>query len=69
MLVVADNGIGFNKKDINDSNSLGLNIIRTLVEEDLKGIINIIRNRGTRVEVKFPFFAIEEVFYADSGSG
>jgi len=69
LLVVADNGIGFNKKDINDSNSLGLNIIRTLVEEDLKGIINIIRNRGTRVEVKFPFFAIEEVFYADSGSG
>jgi two-component sensor histidine kinase len=69
LLVVADNGIGFNKKDINDSNSLGLNIIRTLVEEDLKGTINIIRNRGTRVEVKFPFFAIEEVFYADSGSG
>lgn len=69
LLVVADNGIGFNEEDLNKSNSLGLNIIRTLVEEDLKGIINIIGQRGTKVEVKFPFFLVEEVFYADYGGG
>lgn len=69
LLVVADNGIGFNKQDLNKSNSLGLNIIRTLVEEDLKGIINIIGQRGTKVEVKFPFFLAEEVCYADYSGG
>lgn len=68
-IVVADNGVGLREKDLNKSKSLGLSIIRTLVEEDLKGIINIIEDNGTKVEVKFSFFTVEEVAYEDYGSG
>ena len=68
-LVVADNGIGFSEKEINQSKSLGLNIIRTLVEEDLKGTINIIRHKGTKVKIRFPHFIVEEVGHADIGGG
>lgn len=66
-IVVADNGIGFKEKNLNDYKSLGLSIIRTLVVEDLKGSINFMEDNGTRVEVKFPFFIVEEVGYASSG--
>ncbi len=69
ILIVDDNGVGFNKEDLNKANSLGLNIIRTLVEEDLKGIINIVEQNGTRVEVRFPFLLTEEVWHADFGGG
>ncbi|MGB3964927.1 MAG: PAS domain-containing sensor histidine kinase [Tepidanaerobacteraceae bacterium] len=68
-LIVADNGVGFSKKDVNQSKSLGLNIIRTLVEEDLKGSIDIIRQNGTTVQIRFPHFIVEEVCHADFSGG
>ncbi|MCG0276171.1 MAG: PAS domain-containing sensor histidine kinase [Thermosediminibacteraceae bacterium] len=54
-LIVKDNGVGL-KKDfsIEKSKNLGLNIIKTLVEEDLKGYINIHNDNGVIVEVLFP---------------
>lgn len=69
LLVVEDDGIGCSKEDLNKTNSLGLNIIKTLVEEDLKGIINFTESDGTRVEVKFPFLFTEEVWHASFGGG
>lgn len=56
LLIVADNGKGFEKDfSFQESSRLGLKIIKTLVEEDLKGIMNIFDDSGTRVEVKFPY--------------
>ncbi len=55
-LMVRDNGVGL-KRDfsIEKSKNLGLNIIKTLVEEDLKGYINIHNENGVVVEVMFPY--------------
>lgn len=68
-LVVADNGRGIRDDfAISSSKSLGLNIIKALVEEDLKGAISITGTHGTRIEVKFPNALGEEVCYADYDS-
>jgi len=69
VLKVIDDGIGFKEEEVQNSKSLGLNIIKTLVEEDLKGIINFTKDNGTKVEVRFPFFMVEEVYYEDIDSG
>ncbi len=54
-LIVSDNGIGLSKDfNLEKSKHLGLSIIKTLVEEDLKGFIKISNDNGTRVEVRFP---------------
>ncbi len=56
LLIVVDNGRGFEKDfSFQESSRLGLKIIKTLVEEDLKGMMNIFDDSGTRVEVRFPY--------------
>jgi two-component sensor histidine kinase len=48
-----DDGTGFDIKSI-DSNSLGLNIVRSIVEEKLSGDLNMIsNNKGTKVIFDF----------------
>lgn len=69
VLKVRDNGIGFKEEKLKSSKSLGVKIVKTLVEEDLKGIIKYTIDKGTRVEVRFPFFMVEEVCYEDISSG
>lgn len=68
VLKVSDNGIGFKKEKLKSSKSLGIKIVKTLVEEDLKGIIKFTNNKGTKVYVRFPFFMLEEVCYEDISS-
>jgi len=52
-LIVKDNGVGFPEKfDINQQKSLGMTIIKALVEQ-LRGEIKVINNQGTEVQVKF----------------
>jgi two-component sensor histidine kinase len=54
-LIVRDNGIGMpGNFDISRSNSLGLKLIRTLVQHQLKGSLTINSRQGTEVIVEFP---------------
>lgn len=69
VLKVKDNGIGFREKDMEGSKNLGIKIIKTLVEEDLKGTIRFTIDKGTTVEARFPFFMAEEVCNEDNDSG
>ncbi len=52
---VADNGRGFNPDQL-DGSTLGLNIVRNLVEQDLGGTLELASSigQGTRVTVRFP---------------
>jgi two-component sensor histidine kinase len=60
-LIVSDNGVGLNPDfSFEKSKHLGLTIIKTLVEEDLKGFIKIIGDNGMRIEVRFPLTNKEE---------
>jgi len=54
-LEVADNGRGFNPDQL-DGSTLGLNIVRNLVEQDLGGTLELASSigQGTRVTVRFP---------------
>ncbi|MFA0782737.1 sensor histidine kinase [Fervidibacter sacchari] len=56
---VADNGRGFNPDQL-DGSTLGLTIVRNLVEQDLGGTLEVISSlgRGTKVLVKFPLRAL-----------
>jgi PAS domain S-box-containing protein len=55
---ICDNGIGIpNLEDVSRSNSLGVKLIRTLVQHQLKGTLNITSNHGTQVLVHFPYTA------------
>ena len=54
-LIVRDNGVGMpGNFDISRSNSLGLKLIRTLVQHQLKGSLTINSRQGTEVIVEFP---------------
>ena len=54
-LIVHDDGIGMPAHfDINRSNSLGLKLIRTLVQHQLKGSLMINSHHGTEIIVEFP---------------
>lgn len=53
IIVVSDNGIGMSEDvDLNTTKSLGLKIVRLLVQQ-LHGNITITRNGGTQFEVRF----------------
>jgi len=54
-IIVRDDGIGIPADfDVNRSNSLGIKLIRTLVQHQLKGSIMINSQKGTEIIVKFP---------------
>ncbi len=50
-ILIKDNGIGIEEEKIKKMSGLGLRIVKTLVEEKLKGDINIKSNNGTQVEI------------------
>jgi len=54
-LIVRDDGVGMPVNfDISRSNSLGLKLIRTLVQHQLKGSLKINSRQGTEIIVEFP---------------
>jgi two-component sensor histidine kinase len=54
-ITVHDNGIGMPTGfDINRTNSLGLKLVRTLVQHQLKGSLTINSQRGTETIIEFP---------------
>jgi two-component sensor histidine kinase len=55
-IVIFDDGIGLPTGfSLSESANLGLQIVRTLTENELKGSINLIRtDRGTEAQLKFP---------------
>lgn len=62
-LAVADNGVGFDTTKAKDTTRLGMTIVRTLTETELRGNVNIANNTaeavnpGAKVAIKFPIFA------------
>jgi two-component sensor histidine kinase len=53
-LIVMDDGIGIpDKMDWKNSKSLGLKLVRTLVENQLDGSIDMESNKGTKFTIKF----------------
>jgi len=60
IISVHDDGIGLPEGfDFNKTNSLGLKLIRTLVEHQLKGSLAINSHAGTEVIIKFPISGVE----------
>ena len=59
-LTIRDNGIGLpDEFDIYKTRSLGIKLVRTLVENQLKGVLKFNTDHGTEVVVEFPFPADE----------
>ena len=53
-LVVSDNGIGMAESlDFGNPESLGLQLVRMLAEDQLGGQIELDRTEGTKVRIKF----------------
>ncbi len=54
-LIVKDNGIGFPKdKDFREMKTLGMQLVKTLSEKQLKGAIELNREQGTEFRIDFP---------------
>ena len=54
-LIIADNGVGLaGDFDWKNADSLGLKIVRSLIEEQLDGTIDLDGSKGTRWEITFP---------------
>ncbi|HJX56242.1 MAG TPA: PAS domain S-box protein [Methanoregula sp.] len=59
-IAITDDGVGIpDNFDINRSNSLGLKLIRTLVQHQLKGSILTTSKNGTEMVVEFPVTLVE----------
>jgi len=55
VLTVRDEGVGLpHDFDLDASSNLGLEIVRTIVEDDLRGTLSFSSTRGTTVTVRFP---------------
>jgi len=53
-LIISDNGVGFPKElDFRKTKSLGLQLVNTLVKDQLDGEIELDRSAGTKFEIKF----------------
>jgi two-component sensor histidine kinase/HAMP domain-containing protein len=53
-MIVSDNGVGIPEDfDITKTKSLGLQLIKTLVEHQLQGKLDLHRNNGTRFHISF----------------
>jgi PAS domain S-box-containing protein len=58
---IADNGIGLPRGfDLGKASTLGLKLVRTLVEQQLKGTLRIRKRKGTEVIVELPMEKEEE---------
>jgi len=58
-MVVRDDGVGLpDGLDINTTGSLGLKLIRTLVQHQLRGSLTIISRNGTEVIAEFPLMTV-----------
>lgn len=59
-IIVHDNGTGIPENvDVTQTNSLGLKLIRTLVEHQLRGTITMSNKQGTETVVEFPVMITE----------
>jgi len=59
-ITVKDDGIGIPPDfDIDQTNSLGMKLVRTLVKHQLKGSLQINRNQGTEMIIEFPLLITE----------
>ncbi len=66
IISVRDDGIGLpDGFDVYATNSLGIKLVRTLVEQQLKGKLSILSRNGTEVNVEFPMGA-EDADYGAS---
>ncbi len=54
LLQVIDNGVGFEKEHLQSMGTLGLSLVKTLVNRDLRGTLDIMSQMGTRITVVFP---------------
>ncbi len=55
IIIVADNGIGIDQKTMFKKNhNLGLNLVKLLVEKQLKGTLNFSSTKGTKIEISIP---------------
>jgi two-component sensor histidine kinase/ABC-type multidrug transport system ATPase subunit len=54
VLKVSDNGTGFDQAQLQSSETLGLYLVKTLVNRDLRGTLDISSRMGTRVTIVFP---------------
>jgi two-component sensor histidine kinase/ABC-type multidrug transport system ATPase subunit len=54
LLQVIDNGVGFEKKQLQSMGTLGLSLVKTLVNRDLRGTLEIMSQMGTRISIVFP---------------
>ena len=54
-----DDGVGCNKDTSKQSSGIGVRLITMLVRNDLKGEIQISKNKGYSVEIKFPLRKIK----------
>lgn len=58
-ITIHDDGIGLPENlDISRTNSLGLKLIRTLVQHQLKGSLSFKNRKGTEVNVEFPVIPV-----------
>jgi len=64
-LSVKDDGIGIpDVVDIYETDSMGLNLVTNLVQQQLKGEIQVIRDKGTEFIIEFKIVKEEEVNHA-----
>ena len=62
-ITIQDNGIGLpDNFDVSSTNSLGLKLIRTLVQHQLKGTLTITSQKGTKISIEFPVITAETKF-------
>jgi len=64
--MVRDDGIGIKEKNIVETNSLGISLVKTLVEQ-LKGEVKITGEEGTVVCIKFPHWKRANSFIKEEG--
>jgi len=68
LMEVSDNGKGMPVDfDWKNTDSLGLKLVRILTENQLRGILDITGETGTRIEVRFPVEGSPEILKAGEG--